>query len=206
MPNGIDGKREAQLHSASHLLQRDIRIALQDWWLAVAPSGTPNWDIASTCKIGDKKGLLLIESHAYEGEMHRSPKRESTSDRGYKNQQQIIKAIAEANEGLKVCMGLQNWALSGESHYLFSDRFAWAWKVASLGVPVVLVNLCFLNATEMDGAGRRIFTSPEQWSECVHKHAKGIVPRQVWNQQIKVNDTPLVTLIRSEQIDLPFHE
>lgn len=34
-----------------------------------------------------------------------------------------------------------------------SNRFAWAWKLATMEVPVVLVYLGFLNATEMGDQG-----------------------------------------------------
>ena len=64
------------------------------------------------------------------------------------NHNQIGDAIQQANHGLEPL--LPGWDLSRDSHYQLSNRFAWSWKIASMGVPVVLVYLGFLNADEMD--------------------------------------------------------
>jgi hypothetical protein len=86
-----------------------------------------------------------------------------------------------------------------DSHYQLSNRFAWAWKVATLGVPVVLAYLGFLNAKEMG----QPFTSHEAWERCLLAYADGTVPRTVWNSgSIQVNDTPLVPLIRSVDVNV----
>jgi hypothetical protein len=68
MPQGFDDIEEAQLHDAPRLLPDDICKSLQSWWLA-ARATTPNWDIASTCTIEGKKGLLLIEAKAHDVEL-----------------------------------------------------------------------------------------------------------------------------------------
>lgn len=89
--------------------------------------------------------------------------------------------------------------LSIDSHYQLSNRFAWAWKVASLGVPVVLVPLGFLNADEMV----QPLTSHEAWECCPLAYAEGTVPRSAWNSgQIQVNDTPVIPLIRSADVNV----
>ncbi len=64
-----------------------------------------------------------------------------------RNHAQIGRAISEASLGLKDTM--DGWNLSRDSHYQLANRFAWAWKLASMGVPVVLVYLGFLGAAEM---------------------------------------------------------
>ena len=103
-------------------------------------------DIASACEIEGKSGLLLVEAKAHENELSYSGKSSpgvSVNSQG--NHQQIGQAIAEANAGLELAAG-NPWGISRDSHYQLSNRFAWAWKLASLGVPVVLVYLGFLNA------------------------------------------------------------
>jgi hypothetical protein len=41
------------------------------------------------------------------------------------------------------------WALSRDWCYQMSIRFAWAWKLAGLGKPVILIYLGFLAYDEM---------------------------------------------------------
>ena len=83
-----------------------------------------------------------------------------------------------------------------------SNRFAWAWKIASLGVPVVLVYLGFLNADEMTDRGQPLATH-ESWVKAVHEHSQGIVPAAAWDAPINVNGVLLQCCIRSTRLDLP---
>ena len=73
VPDGFNDVREAQLHTAVRLLTDGVRSALASWWLAVpsTKATTPNWDIACTCRIGDDRGLLLIEAKAHHGELQK---------------------------------------------------------------------------------------------------------------------------------------
>src|SRR5204863_7425507 len=72
MPTGFDDIAEAQLHTATRLLNERVRAALTSWWLAVPSNATtPNWDIACTCRIGEAPGLLLIEAKAHHGELQK---------------------------------------------------------------------------------------------------------------------------------------
>src|SRR5258708_37332117 len=63
MPCGFNDVREATLPEAERLLPLEARQELKRWWLTVATpvTRTPNWDIASTCTIDGKPGILLIE-------------------------------------------------------------------------------------------------------------------------------------------------
>ena len=94
---------------------------------------------------------------------------------------------SEANEGLRSLTGDQAWGLSRDSAYQMADGFAWGWELASLGVPVVLVYLGFLNALEMSDEGDP-FCEPDEWMECVKKHAKGKVPEEAWERDWKTPD------------------
>ena len=60
--------------------------------------------------------------------------------------------MKEANAGLRK-LPTGQWALSTRHHYQLSNRFAWSWKLAMLGVPVVLLYLGFLNAQDMQDDG-----------------------------------------------------
>ncbi len=81
------------------------------------------------------------------------------------------------------------------SHYQLSNRFAWAWKLASLGVPVVLVYLEFLNATDM--APKQLFQSDANWKCVLKKHGKHIIDNSCWGKPLNINGTPLIPLIRA---------
>ena len=106
----------------------------------------------------------------------------------------IKEAIAEASQKLG-----GGWHLSADSHYQLGNRFAWAWKVASLGIPVVLVYLGFLYAQEMSNG----FSNHEAWERCLLAYAQGTVPRDVWNStRILVDGTPMIPLTRSADVNV----
>ena len=72
--------------------------------------------------------------------------------------------------------------MSRDDCYQMANRFAWSWKLASLGVPVVLVYLGFLNAIEMSDLGDP-FREPADWVECVKAHSKDKVPGDAWDRE-----------------------
>jgi hypothetical protein len=196
MPQGFDDVREAQLHNAKRLLDVDpYGQALRSWWLAVArpTTVTPNWDIASTCTIDGKRGLLLVEAKAHHAELKQD-------DRGgagnKKNFERIGKAVREANDSLnKVHDG---WNLSHEGHYQLCNRFAWSWKLATLGIPVVLVYLGFLNTDEMPNP----FPDSQSWDNAVRNYARDFVPESVWGSKLMLGDVPIYPLIRTLEIPM----
>ena len=184
---------EADLHKADSLLQYDIRVQLRDWWLAVGRSPrTPNWDIASTCSVDGKQGLLLIEAKAHAAEL--APKSDKCGSRNDANLERILQAISQAQNGLHVATE-GPWNLSGDHHYQLSNRFAWAWKLASLGVPVVLLYLGFLQAQDM--AGKKLFMSDADWVSAVKKYGSEIVDNGCWGQRLDIGGTPLYPLLRT---------
>lgn len=196
MPLGFDDTKEAQLHNAQRLLDIDpYGQALKSWWLAEAgpTSVTPNWDIASTCTIDGRRGLLLVEAKAHDGELKQDDRCGASSKRNF---ERIGEAINAANDGLNKLQ--DGWNLSCESHYQLCNRFAWSWKLATLGIPVVLVYLGFLNADEM----RNPFTDGQSWDNAVRDYARNCVPESVWSSKLMVDDTPIYPLIRSMTLPL----
>lgn len=200
MPRGLKDYKETTLIDSSYFLQPDKRRELKTWWLK-KPRGAmlPNWDIASTCTIEGVKGLLLVEAKAHDKELSEAGKSQPTTAGSQLNHKQIGQAIDQANSGLnKVTAG---WALSRDSHYQLSNRFAWAWKLTMLRVPVILVYLGFLDATEMLDQGQP-FDSREAWQTCIRNHAKNIVPEDPWEKKLEIDGTPVWFLIRSMQLKL----
>jgi hypothetical protein len=208
MPEGFDNIEEAQLDKAPKLLNEKVREQLQVWWFGVVRSktNTPNFDIASTCTIEGKKGLLLIEAKAHTAELtkevKRKEKRSNASENSKKNHENIATAI------LSACGGLQSdipgeWRISRDSHYQMSNRFAWSWKLTKLepGFPVILVYLGFLNAKEMEeGNEQKPFVTHAEWKQAVEAHSQPLFPKKIWDQRLIVNGRPFVPLIRSMDI------
>jgi len=160
MPQGFEHTDEATLPETERLLSAELRFELRRWWLAVASNNkrTPNWDIASTCAIEGKAGIVLIEAKAHDQELikeetGRKNIEAPVSGSARRNLLRIGWAIRDASVALADETGLA-WALSRNWNYQMSNRFAWAWKLADLGIPVVLVYLGFLGANEMSDQGK----------------------------------------------------
>jgi len=160
------------------------------WWLEVRQrANTPNWDIVSTCRFPDgPRGLVLIEAKAHAGELHSTGKAPGDP----LNDEQVRQAIAEANTSLGC-----GWALAIDRNYQLCNRFAWAWKLASLGIPVVFVYLGFIDAEEM---GRGRFGSADEWGDCVLTHAAGTIPADAWEMRMLVSDSWVIPVIRAARI------
>jgi hypothetical protein len=155
MPQVFEDIDEATLPEAARLLSADVRLELRRWWLVVASNNTrtPNWDVASTCMIEGKAGIMLVEAKAHDQELikeetGRKNIEAPVSGNARRNLLRIDWAIRDASAALADDTGL-TWALSRDWNYQMSNRFAWAWKLADLGMPVVLVYLGFLRACEM---------------------------------------------------------
>ncbi len=84
-------------------------------------------------------------------------------------------------------------------------RWGWAGSGAkgdgsgALGVPVVLVYLGFLGATEMSDQGAPL-SNGDYWQGCVLSHAAGTIPEEAWEQRYETRDgTSFVPRILSVQ-------
>jgi hypothetical protein len=186
-----------------HFLNERQRSELKHWWLEVIPmANTPNWDIVSTCTVDGRAGLILVEAKAHQAELagEEGGKRRPTTSNGWLNHRRIGTAIAEASAELQRASGLP-WAISRDSRYQMSNRFAWAWKVASMGVPVCLLYLGFLGAKEMCDIGQP-FNGADEWEEAVLSHSSGFIPARAWRTPINTDRFYLRPLIRHTQIAL----
>lgn len=207
MPCGFDNVREATLPEADRLLPPEVRHELKRWWLTVSTpvTRTPNWDIASTCMIHGKPGLLLIEAKAHDQELIKEEiarkGRDETDVNARRNHMRIDWALRDASVALRAETGL-HWELSCDRCYQMSNRFAWAWKLTDLGVPVVMVYLGFLNAVEMGGNGNSAIADHLTWDAMVKAHGSALCPAEVWGRHWPLKGTPLIPLIRSREISL----
>lgn len=208
MPQGFENTDEAMLPEAETLLPADVRCELRRWWLAVASNNarTPNWDVASTCTIEGKAGILLIEAKAHDKELikeetGRKNIEAPVSGSARRNLLRIDWAIRDASVALSEATGLP-WALSRDWNYQMSNRFAWAWKLTDLGIPVALVYLGFLCATEMSDRGKPLADAAD-WQRLVKNHSRPLFPEAVWDRRWTCGGQLLIPLIRSIEIPLP---
>lgn len=195
--------KEAKLGAVDGFLTSEKRTGVSNWWLKVKQgANTPNWDIASFCLIKGKPGILLVEAKAHHKEMlqgkYGKKLEKDASEKSRSNHDQIYGAIQIANRGLEKATKLK-WNLSSDRHYQLSNRFAWAWMLTSMGVPVVLMYLGFLCASEMPNP----FNNPEEWEEIVRKHSTDVVPDCTWDKPAKIGSVPLIACIRSKRLNLP---
>ena len=192
---------EARLDRDEGFLPLEAQRQLRDWWLAVVPgANTPNWDLAATCNIEGRDGLILMEAKAHANELSTAGKSAPQSANGWENHERIGAAIALANTGFQRDAG-GSWGLTRDRHYQLSNRFAWSWRLTSLCVPVVLVYLGFLNAEDMEPAGA-LFRFQSDWARAIKDHARGIVPDACWEKRLVLNSMPFRPLIRA--IEVPF--
>jgi hypothetical protein len=200
MPQGFLQSDEARLGEAELFLNPKQRKRVTDWWLAVQQrANTPNWDLVATCEVHGGQGLVLCEAKAHKSELASAGKSKPTTENGWKNHDHIGAAIEDANTSLN-SLG-SGWALSRDTHYQLSNRFAWTWKLASMGIPVLLVYLGFLNVDEMPDP----FPCAATWRDGVEQYSDGIVPASVWESKVMVGNTPIYPIIRSLDLQwIPF--
>ena len=121
-----------------------------------------------------------------------------------KNHEKIRMAIEEANSRLtKLTKRRLNrpFGISRDKYYQLSNRFAWCWKMASLGIPVLLVYLGLLNASEMGSGDGTIFKTHEDWDNLFkEKPVQEIVPYEAWGEEINVNGTPFTPILKTYHI------
>jgi hypothetical protein len=200
MPQGHASPQEARLESFDPFLSRQVRSELRKWWLAhEAGANTPNWDIAVGCEIEGKSGLLLVEAKANVPEMSPSGKKlsDDASDRSSANHGRISEAIADACAGLRRA-GAET-SIRADQHYQLSNRIAFAWKLADLGVPTVLVYLGFTGDEGIRDAGEP-FRDDDHWRSAFGAYAYSTVPKNAFESRINCGNSPAWFLVRSRKV------
>lgn len=196
-PRGFLNPDEAKLGETSGFLCDSDRAEITRWWLALpGRANTPNWDLISTCRIENRRGLILAEAKAHEAEFSD----DRTGATNPENSRQIEKALSEATAAWNALAS--GFALSTSSHYQLSNRFAFAWKVAKMGTPVVLLYLGFLDAQEMAGGSRILLKDHAQWRHCLLSGSKGTIPEDIWDKTFDVDGTPLTVSICSAVVGI----
>jgi hypothetical protein len=193
MPTGWDNTDEACLgKECGALINDSLNATLINWWLVhVAGANVPNWDLACEALYhGDRPGLVLAEAKAYVKEF--TDGGVGTSAENAENRKQITAAIEEARAGLSgQVAGVK---ISSGSWYQFSNRVAFAWKLASQGIPTALIYLGFVGD---NGISDDLLRDREHWRETVLNNTREVLPVSAWERPLDINGTPLWFLIRS---------
>lgn len=201
MPRGYESPAEARLETFGPTVMPDVNWrALRQWWLAhERGANTPNWDLAACCDIEGKRGLILVEAKANVPELSPlgKPSTSAPSAASQENHERIGTAIAEACDALGR-LGVAT-KISRDTHYQLSNRLAFTWKLASLGVPTVLVYLGFVGDSGIADAGEP-FANEEHWKKAFADYASTVVPANVFETRLECEAAPMWCLLRSRAV------
>ena len=193
MPKGWHDTNEALLgKGCGSLIDDDLNATILTWWLVkVRGASMPNWDLACEALYhGNRPALVLVEAKAHVNEFTGGAGGQGGEN--VDNRKQICEAIEEARKDLSRHGPEVN--ISSKSWYQFSNRVAFAWKLASHRIPTVLIYLGFWGDK---GIGTEPLQNHDHWRETVLKSTCDIFPASQWEQPIDINGTPLWCLIRS---------
>jgi hypothetical protein len=202
MPRGPNAPAEARLESLGprampgHLAWAELK----RWWLKHSEgANTPNWDIAATAGIEGRPGLVLVEAKANVPELGQAgkPLPNRASGRSKENHEQIAAAIAEAAAGWQQVEPAARF--SRDSHYQFANRLAFAWKLASSGIPTVLVYLGFTGDSGIADAGEPL-RDDAHWRSLLRSHAAGLGIAACIDQRFEFQGTPVWLVCRSRPV------
>lgn len=202
MPRGVAAPDEARLERfGPHLISgSSVWTTLEDWWLChKAGANTPNWDIAAGCLLEGVPGIVLVEAKANWPELGAGGKQLSSdaSERSSENHERIGAAIAEA------CSGWQmidpRVSVSRNTHYQLANRLAFTWKLATLGIPTVLLYLGFTGDSGIVDAGAP-FVDDADWQRAFREYSRAAWPSELLGKRIDVSGTPVWVMSRSRPV------
>ena len=172
---------------------------LAAWWLVhQRGANKPNWDLVVTCNFAGKPGLALIEAKAHEGELDWAGKRPpETSDNSVANHERIGLAIAEACSALDhIVPGVR---ISRDTHYQLANRVAYSWKLASMGVPVLLIYLGFTGDAGIADVGPPL-RDDIHWRSVMHRYSEGVLPREFFDRWLPCGAAQMRMIVRSRPV------
>lgn len=200
-PRGYRFPDEARLEGwgPRHWGSTDTWKELERWWLA-APRGanTPNWDLALVAEIEGQKGLVLVEAKANVPELGDAGKGDpGDSDGSRANHQRIGEAIESARIALLAVA--PDLMIGRDNHYQLANRLAFTWKIASLGIPVVLLYLGFTGDDGIRDAGEPLSDS-EHWLKVMNGHLEQVGGKELTERRHQLGAAPFWVLVRSRPV------
>lgn len=112
------------------------------------------------------------------------------------NHQHIGAAIADACGALRLVN--QATAIGCETHYQLSNRVAFAWKLANLGVPTVLMYLGFIGDEGIADAGEP-FRDDSHWHAVFLEYSQSVVPPHLFERRLDCGGAPAWLVVRSRR-------
>ncbi|WP_426440088.1 hypothetical protein [Bradyrhizobium genosp. P] len=204
-PKGRRDPRETELVGRNEpFLSPEQQAELKDWWLKhKVGAKLPTWDLAVSALDAQKcTSLVLIEAKAHATELSAagksSPKREQLDEqqRSDENHERIVRAIAAANASLQInAPGIH---LSCNNNYQLSNRIAYAWKLASMGIPIALIYLGFIGDENIAVDPHRLLVQ-SSWQSSFDLHSAKVFPSALQSQPIDCGAASFWLLVR----DLP---
>lgn len=199
MPRGHVAPHEARLDTFGRAWKPGHRAweELADWWLRHRKgANTPNWDLLVTCRLEGRAGLVLVEAKANGPELSWAgkPLRKDASRRSKENHEHIAEALRLATEGWRSVDS--RVTLRRDSHYQLANRLAFAWKLATLEIPVVLVYLGFTG----DAGMREFFRDQGAWDAAFEDYRLGVFPSHLLDRRVTFGDTPVWVLSRARGV------
>lgn len=178
-PTGYDDPKEEQVgvFGGKHLDGQADWEALKGWW----PKRGPQWDLLIPCSFENGRGLVLVEAKAHEGELDwkgKGPADESKQE-SLDNHELIARSIAEATKALDKKM--PGFGTCRDKHYQLSNRIAHMWKLADMGLPVVLLYLGFTGDTYFKNDYLR---DDDHWQRVMGGYMHKVVPQEFPGQTL----------------------
>lgn len=169
------------------------------WWIS-HQGNRPNWDLICRITDGTRDGLLLVEAKAHEDEIVEQNKKsqpDPANPHSVANDRQIRQVLQQTNSAMAQ-LGFGAFGLSADHHYQLSNRIAYAYKLATLGLPVVLMYLGFVGDRYFPNDWLR---SPDHWQRLVGGYLQGVVPQGFPNRHVTIGSGSLVMIVRSLDLD-----
>lgn len=162
------------------------------WW-TLHNGTTPKWDLLSTIRVGNRRGLLLVEAKAHARELEETGKSlRSTASLSSRNNHEFIGSCIESASN-ELNRHLPGFRLSRDRHYQLSNRIAWAWKVASCDMPVVLLYLGFTGDTYFCDSLR----DDVEWRSLMTSYLHAVAPPDFAKERLDIGAGSLQFLVRS---------
>lgn len=201
-PRGrIDPSESTLTGTGAPFLSASQKAVISEWWLVHSRgSKLPTWDLVARARDGHgQPALILVEAKAHRTELKSDGKaraiRKSIAEqaRSDANHEKIGAAIHGASAALR--NSLPGIAISRDASYQFSNRIAFAWKLASLGVPVALIYLGFIGDQSI--SPKEYIQSIDHWRTAFLEHVEPLFPWTGIEREISCGESSFWLLVRT---------
>jgi hypothetical protein len=107
-------------------------------------------------------------------------------------------AISEATSALQLIA--PEISLSRDYCYQFANRIAFAWKIASTGVPVAMIYLGFIGDARIISHIDDCFNDAREWRKSFTEHTGRCFPPSMYDREINCGAASFWLLVRHLQV------